>query len=473
MSSVEQEVSRNSAGTVAAGRPVDEEWDAKREELRANGVQYCLSAYTDVHGVPKAKAVPIEHFTRMMRGSELFTGAAIDGLGQGPADDELSVWPDLGAITQLPWEPTVAWAPGYLHFHDEPYPMDSRGVLRRQTARLAEHGLQFNLGIETEFFLVHREGNGIKPNHPKDVLARAAYDVGGLLDNLPFLDELIRYMNQLGWDVHSFDHEDANGQFELDFSYTDVISMADRFVLWRMMTKLLARRHGFEATFMPKPYSDRTGNGGHFNMSMSDLETGENVFADPDDPRGAAFGAVVLPLVLAGMLTGVLMSTLAPAGPARAAAVVASAALTGLAGVALAEGALGILPGPWAANAAALGATVLAIASIVGGLTGLLGQAGIGIATALMVFVGNPWSGMTSARELLPEPAATIGALLPPGAGGALLRSTAFFGGARASGQITVLAVWIAAGLGLIAVAARRHRRTGSPAPADDPLAPG
>ena len=171
--------------------------------------------------------------------------------------------------------------------------------------------------------------------------------------------------------------------------------------------------------------------------------------------------------------TGVLMSTLAPAGPARAAAVVASAALTGLAGVALAEGALGILPGPWAANAAALGATVLAIASIVGGLTGLLGQAGIGIATALMVFVGNPWSGMTSARELLPEPAATIGALLPPGAGGALLRSTAFFGGARAGGQITVLAVWIAAGLGLIAVAARRHRRTGSPAPADDPLAPG
>ena len=195
--------------------------------------------------------------------------------------------------------------------------------------------------------------------------------------------------------------------------------------------------------------------------------------ADPDDPRGAAFGAVVLPLVLAGMLTGVLMSTLAPAGPARAAAVVASAALTGLAGVALAEGALGILPGPWAANAAALGATVLAIASIVGGLTGLLGQAGIGIATALMVFVGNPWSGMTSARELLPEPAATIGALLPPGAGGALLRSTAFFGGARAGGHITVLAVWIAAGLGLIAVAARRHRRTGSPAPADDPLAPG
>jgi glutamine synthetase len=300
MTSVQQDGSRN-AGIVAAGRQVDEAWDRRRDELHAAGVRYCLSAYTDVHGVPKAKAVPIEHFTRMMRGSELFTGAAIDGLGQGPADDELSVWPDLDAVTVLPWEPTVAWAPGYLHFHDEPYPMDSRGILRRQTARLAEHGLQFNLGIETEFFLVHREAAGIRPNHPKDVLARAAYDVAGLLDNLPFLDELISYMNQLGWDVHSFDHEDANGQFELDFSYTDVISMADRFVLWRMMTKLLARRHGCEATFMPKPYSDRTGNGGHFNMSMSDLETGENVFADPDDARGAGVSRLAYQFI-AGVL---------------------------------------------------------------------------------------------------------------------------------------------------------------------------
>ena len=300
MTSVQQDGSRN-AGIVAAGREVDEAWDHRRQQLHADGVRYCLSAYTDVHGVPKAKAVPIEHFTRMMRGSELFTGAAIDGLGQGPADDELSVWPDLDAVTVLPWEPTVAWAPGYLPFHDEPYPMDSRGVLRRQTARLAEHGLQFNLGIETEFFLVHREATGIRPNHPKDVLARAAYDVAGLLDNLPFLDELISYMNQLGWDVHSFDHEDANGQFELDFAYTDVISMADRFVLWRMMTKLLARRHGCEATFMPKPYSDRTGNGGHFNMSMSDLETGENVFAESDDPRGAGVSRLAYQFI-AGVL---------------------------------------------------------------------------------------------------------------------------------------------------------------------------
>ena len=298
MSSLEQDVHRTDGGSMSDR---DELWERTRQQLRERGVAYCLASYVDVHGVPKAKAVPIDHFSSMMKGSELFTGAAIDGLGQGPSDDELSLWPDLDAVTQLPWEPTVAWAPGYLHYHDEPYPMDSRTVLRQQTDRLAEHGLQFKLGIETEFFLVQRDGAGIAPANHKDVLPRAAYDVAGLLENLPFMDQLIQWMNQLGWDVHSFDHEDANSQFELDFSYTDAITMSDRFVLWRLMTKLLARQHGFEATFMPKPYGDRTGNGGHFNMSMADLETGKNVFADDDDSRDAGVSKLAYQFI-AGVL---------------------------------------------------------------------------------------------------------------------------------------------------------------------------
>src|SRR4051794_3458087 len=103
--------------------PAPDEVARAEASLRQAGVEYCLSAYVDVHGVPKAKSVPIDHFGRMMTGSELFTGAAIDGLGQTPADDELSLRPDLGAITILPWQPNVAWAPGYLHLHGEPYPM--------------------------------------------------------------------------------------------------------------------------------------------------------------------------------------------------------------------------------------------------------------------------------------------------------------------------------------------------------------
>ena len=273
-----------SVPVLAEDRP---EYAEKREELRARGVRYCLAAYTDAHGVGKAKCVPIDHFSGMMRGSELFTGAALDGLGQEPSDDELSVRPDLERIVQLPWRPEFAWAPGYLYYHGEPWPMCGRVVLQRAVDRAAALGFTFNLGIETEFYLVRRESGSIVPANQGDVLEKAAYDIVDLLANMPFMDEAVEYMNVLGWDVHSFDHEDSNSQFEFDFSYTDVMSMADRQTLFRMMMKELARRHGCEFTIMPKPYPDRTGTGGHFNMSLADRTTGENLFADPDDPRGS------------------------------------------------------------------------------------------------------------------------------------------------------------------------------------------
>ena len=264
----------------------------RREELRDKGIRYCLGAYTDVHGVGKAKCVPIDHFDRMMRGSELFTGAALDGLGQEPSDDELSVRPDLDRVVELPWMPEVAWAPGFLHYHGEPWPMCSRTVLQRAVDRAAALGFGFQMGIETEFYLVSRENGSVTPANPRDVLEKAAYDIVDLLDNMPFMDEMIGYMNQLGWDVHSFDHEDSNSQFEFDFSYTDVMSMADRQTLWRMMMKMVARKHGFDLTLMPKPYSNRTGTGAHFNMSMVDLSTGRNAFEDPGDPRGCGVAQI-------------------------------------------------------------------------------------------------------------------------------------------------------------------------------------
>ncbi len=276
--------------SIPAGRePGDSlaEWEELQRRLQEQGVQYCLASYVDVHGVPKAKSVPVNHVKRMLSGSELFTGAAIDGLGQGPQDDELSLWPDVDAVTVMPWEPTVAWAPGCLHLHGSPYQMDSRVILKQQTDRLRERGLILNLGIETEFFLVDSSRGRPEPANPRDVIPRAAYDVAGLVEALPFLDELAGYMNQLGWDVHSFDHEDANSQFEFDFSYTDALAMADRATLWKLMTKLVARRHDLEVTYMPKPYADRTGSGGHFNMSLATVADGTNLFATEDDARGA------------------------------------------------------------------------------------------------------------------------------------------------------------------------------------------
>ena len=239
-----------------------------------------------MHGVPKGKTVPIEHFERMMRGSELFTGAALDGLGQGPHDDELAVYPDACAIAQLPWEPEVAWCPGNLRYHEEPWPMCSRTILQQQVERAADLGFTFNLGIECEVYIVRREGARIVPNQDRDNLAKAAYDFAGTLLNYRYLDEIVSAMNALGWDVHSFDHEDANGQFEFDFAYADALTMADRFVLWRLMMKEITRRHGWEATCMPKPYADRTGSGAHFNMSLADVKTGKNLCGDAGDARG-------------------------------------------------------------------------------------------------------------------------------------------------------------------------------------------
>ena len=254
--------------------------------LADDGVKYALSSYVDIHGIPKAKVVPIAHFDRMMRGSELYTGAALDGLGQMPSDDELALVPDPNAVTQLPWRPEYAWAPGNLTYHEEPWHMCTRGILGKQLERAASHGLKFNLGIECEIYVVRRDGNTLCAPNPNDTMDKAAYDVLNALEYGDWWQPIIQYMDQMGWDVHSFDHEDANGQFEFDFAYSDALTTADRFVLWRLMCKEISRRHGFEATYMAKPYSDRTGTGAHLNMSMESISTGENVFKDADDPRG-------------------------------------------------------------------------------------------------------------------------------------------------------------------------------------------
>ncbi|RVU39739.1 type III glutamate--ammonia ligase [Hwanghaeella grinnelliae] len=253
------------------------------------GVKYCLPFYVDVNGVPKTKTVPINHFDRMMTGSELFTGAALEGLGQGPQDDELALHPDSSHIVPLPWRPEVALIPGNLKYRNDPWPMCSRTILKQQMERAEKLGLTFNLGIECEVYVVRRDDaaeNGIAPNKVEDDMARAAYDLSSTLLNFEFLDEVVSHMNAMGWDVYSFDHEDANGQFEFDFAYDNAITTADRFVIWRLMMKEIARKHGWEATMMPKPFADRTGSGAHFNMSIADLETGRNVSGDDADPRG-------------------------------------------------------------------------------------------------------------------------------------------------------------------------------------------
>ncbi len=267
--------------------PFDHASESLRAELEAKGVRYALASFVDLHGVSKAKAVPLAHLGQMLAGSELFTGAALDGVPQEVSDNEVAAVPDPGTCTVLPWQPEVAWFASDLHLQGEPFGACSRNILHRVRAEAAAMGFRFNLGIETEFFVFKRDAQGrAVPFSDRDTLEKPAYDVRGLLDNLPWLDELVAAMNQLGWGVYSFDHEDGPGQFETDFDYAEVLTMADRLTFFKLMAKEIAQRHGLIATFMPKPFGDRTGSGAHYNMSLADLESGQNLFLSESGAAG-------------------------------------------------------------------------------------------------------------------------------------------------------------------------------------------
>jgi glutamine synthetase len=161
--------------------------------------------------------------------------------------------------------------------------------LKNQLAKAAEMGFGFNLGVECEIFLLKKDGDGrLSIPDPDDKLSKPCYDVQGFVNAFGWLDKVASCMNGLGWDLYSFDHEDANGQFEFDFTYADALTMCDRMTFFRFMAKHYAKEEGLIATMMPKPFANRTGNGAHFNMSLSDLASGRNVFAckPSDDPRG-------------------------------------------------------------------------------------------------------------------------------------------------------------------------------------------
>lgn len=263
------------------------------KHLMSSGVKYAFASYVDLHGVSKGKVVPISHFGRMMSGSELCTGAALEGVPQEVSDEEVAAHPDPASCTILPWQKDVAWFASDLWCKGEPFNACSRNILKTVTGRAATLGYTFNLGMEAEFYVLKDDPVlGFAPLSDRKHLAKPAYDVSRMLDNIPWVSELVDAMNGLGWDVYSFDHEDGIGQFEIDFKYFDALSMADRYVFFRMMANEIARKHGGFASFMPKPYGDRAGSGAHFNMSLADKISGTNLFADASDPRGCGLSKV-------------------------------------------------------------------------------------------------------------------------------------------------------------------------------------
>src|SRR5947209_2891706 len=258
-----------------------------RRRLQEQGVKFLLSSFVELAGVPKAKLVPIAHLEDVARDGAGFAGFAAGYMGQGPEAPDIAAMPDLSSLMVLPWRKDVAWAAGDVYVEGQPWPYCPRGILKKQIARARTLGYTFKTGIEPEFFLVRRDEQGrLHLADTKDDLAKPCYDQRTLTRNLDFLTTLVTYMQELGWDPYANDHEDANGQFEIDWAYSDCLTTADRYVFMRYMVKVLAEQRGWIATFMPKPFAHLTGNGAHFHMSLWDAERDTPLFEDLNNPLG-------------------------------------------------------------------------------------------------------------------------------------------------------------------------------------------
>ncbi len=258
-----------------------------KKKLESAGVQYCFASFVDVHGIPKAKCVPMAKFEEMCEGSELYTVGAVEGMGLvGPQEDECCTMPDLNSCVIFPWDKRYAWLSADTHYHGTPWLGDSRVILGKMMAKAKDMGFVMHLGIEPEFYVLKKDESGkLAPLAPVAFKGpNACYDVRQTLGSMAFLDPMCKYIEELGWGMHSFDQECGKGQYEFDFHYTDAMTMADRLIFLRLMAKQVAESLGAIATFMPKPFSNDFRSGAHFNMSLADVKSGKNVFLSSDKP---------------------------------------------------------------------------------------------------------------------------------------------------------------------------------------------
>jgi glutamine synthetase len=268
----------------------DPKLEQVRKLLQERGVEFVFAQFVDLYGRPSAKLVPVASLDDLVREGAGFAGFAAGEIGQVPSDPDIAAIPDLDSLTLVPWQPNLARLACDVTVEGEPSPYCPRTILRRQLARAKELGFDFKIGIELEYFLVRRRNDGsIEIADASDTLEKPCYDMAGLTRQYDFLTLISKYCNDLGWGNYANDHEDANGQFEQNFTYDDALVSCDRAIFFRYMVHTLAEQHGMIATFMPKPFTQLTGNGCHFHMSL--WRDGENVFLDTDDPQGLGLSA--------------------------------------------------------------------------------------------------------------------------------------------------------------------------------------
>ena len=261
------------------------------QDLANQGVKYAVASWIDVLGRPKSKMVPIDHLPNLIAGSERYTPRGMGGIGvMDPVEDEVAAIPDVSTLKVLPWDRRVAWMVADMSWGGrEPYALCARSILKKQVTAAAELGFVAQLGVEPEFYVFKPESlaAGSKQLVPMalsgEIKPSPAYDVETTLDSMPFLDKMASYMQELDFGLYSFDSEGGEGQYEFDFGHAPVLESADRMTLFRLMTRQAAKECGLLATFMPKPFADLWGSGAHFNMSLEDVKSGENVFRDAVD----------------------------------------------------------------------------------------------------------------------------------------------------------------------------------------------
>lgn len=271
-----------------------------RQFLADNKVKYVLAQFVDIHGTAKTKAVPASHFEEILSTGAGFAGFAVWGLGIEPHGPDFMAVGDLDTLSLVPWQPGYARIVCDGHVNGKPWEYDARVTLKKQLKRLEARGLTFYTGLEPEFSVLRKDEAGtIVPCDPTDALAKPCYDYKGLSRTRPFLEKLVDSMIAAGIDVYQIDHEDANGQFEINYTYADCLTSCDQYTFFKMAASEIANEMGLICSFMPKPFANRPGNGMHMHMSLGDGRS--NLFEDKSDTRGLKLSKLAYQF-LAGVL---------------------------------------------------------------------------------------------------------------------------------------------------------------------------
>ena len=246
-------------------------------------IKYFLISFVDLFGVLRAKLVPARAIGDMQKDGAGFAGFAA-WLDMTPAHPDMFAIPDPDSLIQLPWKPEVGWLAGDLWMDGKEVEASPRVALKRQIETAAKKGYRMKSGVECEYFLVSPDGTAISDE--RDTQGKPCYDQAALMRRYDVISEICDAMIELGWGPYQNDHEDANGQFEMNWDYDDCLKTADRHVFFKYMVKQIAENHGLRATFMPKPFAGLTGNGCHAHVSVWDKTGKKNLFHDPKGELG-------------------------------------------------------------------------------------------------------------------------------------------------------------------------------------------